>query len=156
MKEITKKEFSKFEELSDYPDEFEKFPPTEEVTFDGFLSRVRKDGMLRTLVGYGLTRLAMCKEYIPIFLSFWSLYDRQSLLKPLEVLEMMDRSDKINVRRDNSGDLNIIHLLDKYVELEYGMKPKDISEKAAMKILNELWESRKALLIKDTLYILRD
>lgn len=153
MKEITKKEFSKFEELSVYQEEFEKFPQTEKVTFDEFLSRVRKDGMLRTLVGYGLTRLAMCKEYIPIFLSFWSLYDRQSLLKPLEVLEMMDRSDKINVRRDNSGDLNIIHLLDKYVELEYGMKPKDISEKAARKILNELWESSRVFLIKDTLYI---
>lgn len=153
MKEITKKEFSKFEELADYQEEFEKFPSTEEVTFDGFLSRVKKDGMLRTLVGYGLTRLAMCKEYIPVFLSFWSLYDRQSLLKPLVVLDMIDRSDKINVFRDNSGGLKIMPLLEKYAELEYGINPKDMSEKTARKILNELWENSRVFLIKDTLYI---
>ena len=153
MKEISKKEFSKFEELADYKEDFEKFPPTERVTFDGFLSRVKKDGMLKTLVGYGLTRLAMCKDHIPIFLSFWSLYDRQSLLKPLEVFDMIGRSDKIIAVRDNSGEGKIIPLLERYAEIEYGINPKDMSEKTARKILNELWENSKVFLIKDMVYI---
>lgn len=157
MKEITEKEFSKFEELANYKNEFDKFPLTEKVTFDEFLLQIEMYGMLRTIIGYGLTRLAVCKNDIPIFLSFWSLYSRNSLVSPRKVLDMMYGSDKKTLTRDYDGNLDIDPVLNGYMEIVYGLNPlSNLSDKTRKKILSELWKDDKVLRIKDTVYILED
>jgi hypothetical protein len=157
MKEITEKEFSEFEKLADYRGELEKFPPTERVTFNEFLLKVRKDGMLRAIVGYGLTRLAIYKDHIPIFLSFWSLYSKDSLVIPSEILDMMYKSDKTTSILDYDGELNIDYILNRYTEVVYGINPlSNISDKTRKKILSELWKDDEVFKIKDAVYILSD
>ena len=156
MKTIDEKEFSELGELSKFIKNFDIMPSDSRVTFHEFISRIKENGLLETLVGYGLRKLVVDKRDVQIFLSFWSLYDKDSSVRPCDVLELMDNSDKIKVR-NYYGDSNSGHILRLYAELVYGFPYlSDLPDKALKRISREFEKDDKVFTIGDHVYILKD
>lgn len=156
MKTIDEKEFLELGELSKFIKNFDIMPPDSRVTFYEFISQIKENGLLETLIGYGLNRLVVDKSDVQIFLSFWSLYDKESSVRPCDVLDIMDKSDKTKVR-DYYGDSNYGHILRVYAELMYGFSYfSHLPDKAIDKISEEFEKDDKVFTIGDFVYILKD
>ena len=156
MKTIDEKEFSELGELSKFIKNFSVLPPDSRVTFYEFISQIKENGLLETLIGYGLDRLVVDKSDVQIFLSFWSLYDKESSVRPCDVLDLMDNSDKISVRNPY-GYLNDDNILRLYAELVYGFPYlSNLPDKALKRIGKEFENDDKVFTIGDFVYILKD
>ena len=156
MKTIDEKEFSELGELSKFIKNFNIMPSDSRVTFYEFISQIKENGLLETLIGYGLNRLVVDKSDVQTFLSFWTLYDKESSVRPCDVLDLMDRSDKIKLR-NYYGDSNYGHILRVYSELRYGFPYlSPIPDKAIEKIGKEFKKDDRVFTIGDYVYILED